>query len=884
MRNKIRLYIGTQQADLDDASFILLNYTQEELDNPTVVRNSFSKQITLKGTPRNDAIFGHIHRNDRVTQYNVGDEDGIDFDPTRKTTFTIYNDTQEVLETGYLKLDEIVTTRRNHSYKVTLYGGLGSFLYGLSYDANGDKLTLADLDYGETLDFTIDRDAVSDAWARLGGDTSKAAKWDILNFAPCYAGLPSGPFDAGKCIVRASLAGLNDTDGDYSSNDGWTLVTLAEKVTGNEAKDYRSYLQKPVISVKAMIDAICDPLNNGGWTVNQDATFFDAANPYWSKAWMTLPAFDDLNIDTSSSSGSVSFSVLPSTETLPGGGVLTTNYALSFSLEHRITFDTVLAYQHYKMHVEDDWAAGDPVDDSPGYYFNWLEYEVTAYDSSNNVIGSTVFRISTAESPEDAPPMDVVVDSIYVDWDSGANAFCGQFYKGGNPVDITFQISGYGIAKFKIEQRVQGISYGHTRAAAAKTYVWQDGYDDFNEYGEVNAYSLVTGVAAYDGTASSTVRTGASITKSALLGGSKTPADYLLSFCKTYGLRLVADLPSKTVDIVQRTAFFRNDVVDLTGRIDRGREIYKVPFAFDARWYGWKTEHKGEWSEYYRNKYGREYGAMRLNTGYEFDADEKAVTDGIVFSGLPTVLETSKYFFDLQTGGDYVPAVFVGGGTYRLYKGGGDIKEADLPNLTALGRTWLNPSNPMHDDWAKTQCHGTENAHLDERDTILFFDGMESPASGHVSLTDDTRMMMSLNGNNPCWLPNYCDYDAGWKVTSMPQFTRYVWSGSTVTDSVDWGTPLEAEIAGATFASGSDVFSQYWERYLGDRYDDDSAVVTAYVDLRGFQVGPDMLRSFYAFDGAIWSLNRIIDHSLTTGGPTKCEFVKVQDKNNYLNY
>ena len=63
--------------------------------------------------------------------------------------------------------------------------------------------------------------------------------------------------------------------------------------------------------------------------------------------------------------------------------------------------------------------------------------------------------------------------------------------------------------------------------------------------------------------------------------------------------------------------------------------------------------------------------------------------------------------------------------------------------------------------------------------------------------------------------------------------------------------------------------------------DDDSAVVTAWVDLRGMRVDETLLRQFYAFDGALWALNRIIDHSLTTFGPTKCEFVKVQAITNY---
>ena len=58
MRRKIRLYIGDQLADLDDQSFILFNYQMDDLSNPAVVKNSFSQQITLKGTHANNRIFG----------------------------------------------------------------------------------------------------------------------------------------------------------------------------------------------------------------------------------------------------------------------------------------------------------------------------------------------------------------------------------------------------------------------------------------------------------------------------------------------------------------------------------------------------------------------------------------------------------------------------------------------------------------------------------------------------------------------------------------------------------------------------------------------------------------------------------------------------------
>ena len=119
MRNKIQLYIGGERADLDNGSFLLLNYTQEELSNPTIVRNSFSKQITLKGTPQNNKIFGDIYRNDRITQYGGG-YTGVDFDPTRKTPFRIFNEAMELLEEGYLKLDKVTVKILSVMFQVIL--------------------------------------------------------------------------------------------------------------------------------------------------------------------------------------------------------------------------------------------------------------------------------------------------------------------------------------------------------------------------------------------------------------------------------------------------------------------------------------------------------------------------------------------------------------------------------------------------------------------------------------------------------------------------------------------------------------------------------------------------------------------------------------------
>ena len=303
MRRKISLYIGDQLADLDDQSFILFNYQMDDLSNPTIVKNSYSQQITLKGTPANNRIFGDYFRTDRIVA-NTGGQAGVDFNASQKVPFTIYNEMSEILESGYVKLDSISRQRQDIQYKVTLYGGLGSFFYALSYDENGNKRTLADLDYLGTdspdteLNFIINAETVQEAWRRLQEDTTASSMWDVINFAPAYNGIPEGNFSPDKGLMIPSQMGLKDeipVDGvTYGLKSGYALVNLAEAHDEWAVKDLRSYLQRPIFSMKAFWDAICNPTNNGGYEVDasiiQDYTKFGK----YSALWMTLPMISSI--------------------------------------------------------------------------------------------------------------------------------------------------------------------------------------------------------------------------------------------------------------------------------------------------------------------------------------------------------------------------------------------------------------------------------------------------------------------------------------------------------------------------------------------------------------------------------------------------------------
>lgn len=290
---RISLYIADRKVDLDEKSFILFNYAFDDLSNPTIVKNSFTKQITLKTTANNNAIFGKLFRSDRATSFGEG-YTGMAYDPLRKTPFTIYNSLGEVVESGYVKVDSVT----REEYKISLYGGLGSFLYGLTYDAEGNKRTLYGMRWKKSITpFELDATTLLNAWNALKNGSSDS-QWSIINFAPCYNGLPAD-FDANKVLFNNSeyypfsSANMQKTDGGvtYTAKSGYTsvLATLEQAHTEWEMRSIITFLQRPVIRLSAIIDAIATEAREQNISFKLDETFFNESNPLYKDAWVTLP-------------------------------------------------------------------------------------------------------------------------------------------------------------------------------------------------------------------------------------------------------------------------------------------------------------------------------------------------------------------------------------------------------------------------------------------------------------------------------------------------------------------------------------------------------------------------------------------------------------------
>ena len=893
MRRKISLYIDGRLADLDEQSFILFNYTMDDLSNPTIVKNSFSQQISLPGTPGNNAIFGDAYRLDRKVDYNEG-ASGAGFNPSKKTDFAIYNELGEIVESGYCKLDSVVRKGVNVTYKVSLYGGLGSFLYSLSYSEDGRKLTLADLDYlgnGDPaeLDFTINATAVTNAWLRLAGDTSVEEMWDVINFAPAYNGYPDN-FSADKGILSLPGAGLPDNVGGYSSKSGYGLVNLANKMDEWAVKDLRSYLQRPILSMVAFWNAICNPDNNGGYSVDIDS-FNDFFKFAYYDLWLTLPTIPSLGSMKQTTGGlSVTMSSTATTGNDVGtftiGGSVPSGAVVNATLRCKLRFN--LSDNTYAT------LAFDGYDGVRNNNASILFLQMVAYGSDNTIVGGSGVKVinhskqakSAAEACDFTPLVPTDEYTYFADGD--LDRVSANVYEVNN--EMTFNVEAQNVAYYKLMVYVYSCHSVRARDG------WQHQYSGNGSTSQATLYhSYTTSFQAVSAlivngsgntitmTDPDSLRSGARITKQMLLSTSHTPAEYLLSFCKIFGLYFVVDTAEKKVTILTRNDLYLNETIDLTERVDLSQEVEVVPLVFDSKWYKFALEGAGgAFYDEYLDIEGVEYGIRLVDTGFDFNADVKDLLDGNVYRNAVTILQSSRYWNIIESGGAFIPSPFVdSGNTITRWNSAGESQDTPIscPPASATITYYNTTFNGYDKEKAmKVQFADADGKPVDGRDVLLLHH--RTPASEFYQsfkITDDLPIMGTINDGKPCWI---LDEGLG---EPIPIFSRYIPYGDEIDLSLDFSVPRQFDIPGMNFIEGKDIYARGWKDYLTDRYDVNTKVMRCRVDLRGLQVNHQLLRKFYYYDGSLWVLNKITNHSLTTYDPAECEFIKVQNKNNYRN-
>lgn len=820
------------------------------------------------------------------------------YNPMKKVDFLLYVD-EMIVERGYCQLTSINRKSRDYTFNLSLFGGLGEFFYNLQTDSDGETRALSDMTWANDLSFTINATNVQTVWDDvIGGNLPDLA------FVPMHNGVPD-TIDGDKMLIAGGGVPTSVTDSGttYTTKDGYLLASCERKYTEWEVGDLRSYLQRPAIRLKTFLDTCFDPVNNGGWTVDADSSFFSSSNPYYYNTYITLP---QLNVEESTdeicndgtlgaidqlmTANSITQTLTPSSScmTLSGNYVDLSAQASNAYLTASIPIQTKILnmsnwgdlYMAYRV--------------TSKTYLESFCYQAVAYDDDGNVIAQSPRYVFVTKNHHGEVPSSVLYKPIatipgttdaqvegcfkysngeytFVQDTTNADTFVLQIDKIPRPsstnnqvkIDIIFSKT---LANYDLNTSRKGSSHGRI---SNKTTINLSTQFQQSVLSGSNNYIYLTEPTQY--------ASGSYVSQTALLNSLDcSPLDLLLSVTKTFGLMWLQDNQEKVVRVFQRTSFYTGEVSDIHNRIDYSKGLKVTPVMAESNIYTLENEYpETDLSKAYESDYGRVYGGVRLNVGYDFGEDKIETMEKVKLLGyVDGALSGSGYWTYTNSDGDLPSAIADGMKVTYYYTNGNDTSTKDIDynlfNVTAVSKA----NSPVLGVACKSEDGEAEAEEI--APSLVFYTGNQ--ISGNYFLSDDNTAMATLN-NGPCWI-----WDNSRTAARIPQFMRVATFNSEVY-SLDFGTPkMTYYIPEVSLSPEQAIYSRYWKNYLTDLLSKNTKKVECYVVFPPHLDMREEMRKFYLFDRSLWVLNKISDYDATKTQSVKCEFIRVNYKDNYLNY
>lgn len=405
------------------------------------------------------------------------------------------------------------------------------------------------------------------------------------------------------------------------------------------------------------------------------------------------------------------------------------------------------------------------------------------------------------------------------------------------------------------------------------------------------------------------------VTKNILFANTNSPFAYLVDWCKLFNLRFRTDILKKRIHIEQRKNYFVDEVINLNDKIDYSKDFILDPVYVEDRIYQFTLENEESYAHYIYNKVNnQDYSTKKLDTWYEFNNEVKDVFENNIYNVNIDYMLKSPYF-NTTMGKDniqYPTTVLMPSYDYYLWHGD-ETKETKMFGLQSF---YTLPTK--EDNFTKQCLFDKEDKSLDIDNSLVLFDRLwimpqQSSNTEYrpYMLTDNLEIMQDLNDDNPCYLNAWYDNS----ITPYNQYTYWVkreqqgvinnggqvgviglytfmlpmmnsscrnFNDNMYAHSYYCSTPSSTDsyYGNITWGGESGLFNKFWLRYIGDVIDWDTKELECYVLLDSMP--REALRKFYFINNTIWSLEEISDYNYKGNQPTKCKFIKVQNRDAYL--
>lgn len=862
-RIELQIYNNVSQsylkADIDRFTDFSFNLNKFDLENPTVTKVNFSKQISLPRTPQNDRIFGEIWRLDSVV---------YDFDPIKRTNFRLYIE-NDLFESGIFKLESVSDT-----YSVRLFGGLAELFYQMS------QRKLKDMDFGINergfYSHKIDRNFVYNCWT--GAPALNMQGYDISDFLT-YVMTYQGDYENfdNKNVMQGSSSNATINEVTWTNprnNQQYTKPDLNEHrrtfQRGSSTYyfgEYRSYYQKPALKLRNIFTKIwTDMQTEEGWVFNLDDTFFDYAtqvNPYFHDVWCVMPEYkptDDINYENGrytntgtvlsiTERGSSSVAQLQFANSNTGNADLGMIRTDQFKITSDTKYNGVKVSLPFRIKVTD--VTGDA--QNRDYYFtsdkankDLKKLHVRGLVGPSSGSATPLFDQETGEphyelNIDTVEPFNPTLHEYLTRKGKGYSGTIGDGNKGGEgtifylEADISY--SGYD-RTYNIYSTLE-----YFNNEVQNTVLYTDGGRNHRFTFHLEPVNDIDDAIQAIGNAS--IRTGSVITWTDIMKSEATYLDFFLSYCNIFGLIFTKDKYNKNIYVETRNTFY-NDLIheDWTTRqiLNRQREE-SFPFDYRAGIFRWVNAGT-KYEEDYLNRTNREFGSFRFDNGYEYTDTEQEYLQKQLFNNVITASDYGPYY---------------------------------------VGRT---DDEILKDNKILPFFEDNSGSRSDISFALIFRNGLKEVETPFI-ISDD-HPTMAIEG--------YCFNEVTSYVTACskyPNLTKSIGKDNGVIgkiSSLNFGRPRivynnddKFEVSDGNDDTGEEtIYAQFWRSYLRDRYDRNAKLLTAYFDLRGIKVDDTLFKRFILIDNSCWTVNRVINYNPLRPESVQVELIRVQDPKNYI--
>lgn len=830
--SKLRIFIEGKELDSLETVTVPITKQFEELSDPTVICNDYSKTVTVPLSKNNNEIFGHCYNPDRLIV--AGDEDtpliGVYFDPYKKLDCRLqWGD--DVFFTGYAKMLKVT----NKGYEVTINGELGKIFQELQ-KITFDKTKYEDsediekywIDGSKYVDTVINKELVYNCWNSEQDDynlrettDSEYDVTDIIGFLPNNSFSDDFNYDTYQTYDSDLLAYKDTTFEDYLETaqfgtdkdetfQEYTNISpdgvIGDGLLPEQKREWRSYNQIPFIywnKYWQIFQKKAEALT--GYTWELDSSWFNQTNKNYSQTAVTLLARDVV--------------IKNSEEVKDTDFELHNADSVSFNLKSNLAGDSNWIYLN-----------GGSNTLCPDGYFHpedgtiTVKLRPTLYFHINNDTGyvgnSFGFRIPHSGDASiadqrygalrlqivygDIGSYEVLYDTFITDKSDDSYNIYKKFFPNADIIQVAQQAvtiakDAYFLASIVFDKDIY-IRITKDLGNHKLSYIvtpWALGPDSTSRkllsenvffIGTSDGYKYPDHTARLD---QKTQSSGDDVTwrKTFFRSGDKFSLNdicnidfsNILDYCKRYRINIYTDELNKKL-VFTKSLFNNYSIVDKTDKIDKSSTFEVSPITFEKKniLFSYNTN-ETQLSESYQNIYGYPYGAKNLKTSYEFNNDTETLFDstneGMIYT--PTYLYWSEFSQQL-------PNI-----VYQVFNNNFlEVRDSDN-KLTTCDNIWFVPTKKV----------------------------INSEEGTYIS--DDTNLMSRLN------IYSYTDNSN----SEAPHLLTTYWTTPDISYNI-WEKPKKVFTLDKSWVDSVEgLYNLYWKKYIDERYNIQNKKVTTYVRL-----------------------------------------------------